>query len=284
MFYLFSCNFVKMSTILNYIMKQLRVALVQMNTGSDLSDNLDQASQLIQKAAAGGANFVLLPEVFNFRGKSPELIAHGESMEGPSVTLVRSLARTHGVWILIGSFCELSDDIAGKVYNTSVLVNPDGKVVSTYRKMHLFEAVVSGKRISEPDTFLPGDTPVLTKVAGISTGMSICFDLRFPELYRGYMKMGAKMCMVPASFTRPTGEAHWETLCRARAIDYRLFVLAPNQVGIGSGGVPSYGNSLVIDPWGRVLVRGDAVSTDVYFADLNFEESGFEINPNLLPG
>ena len=256
-------------------MEYLRVGLIQMDSQNSLDLNLEKAERLILSAVNQGGEFILLPEVFNFRGSRSQMIEQAETIDGTSVSWARLLAKTHGVWILIGSFCEQTPLDDKRVYNTSVLINPSGEIDAIYRKMHLFEATVSGVHISEPSTFLAGDQPVLTHVKGVALGLSICFDLRFPELYQNYARIGARMCAVPSSFTRPTGESHWDILCRARAVDYQQFVLAPNQVGVGAGGVESYGHSMVVDPWGRVLVCGDGITESAYMATLDFNERGF---------
>jgi predicted amidohydrolase len=178
------------------------------------------------------------------------------------------LTKRYSGWILAGSICEAIDQ-SRKVYNTSVLIGPQG-IICIYRKTHCFNAIVNGIEISESKTFETGHSPTLGSVQGIPVGLSICFDLRFSELYLSYRQQGAKILCIPAAFTSPTGEAHWEVLLRARAIESQCFVIAPNQVGKGAYPTPSYGHSMIVDPWGKILAKGDPESEGVWQADLDF--------------
>ena len=156
-------------------------------------------------------------------------------------------------------------------FNTSVLINPNGKIVTKYRKIHLFDIRLKGKEILESGRNQAGKNPKLAKIENIKAGLSICYDLRFPELYRHYSRAGAKIICIPSSFTRLTGEAHWHTLIKARAIENLSYVIAPNQAGIGSGGIKTYGHSLIVDPWGKILAEGPANGETVIFADIDLE-------------
>ena len=252
-------------------MKNFKIAAVQMNSGSDKEKNLKQAEKLIILAVKKKAKFIVLPEVFNYRGKLSEAVRFAETIPGYSTNLISQLAKKHKVWILIGSLLEKERKNL-KPFNTSVLINPSGKTVAKYRKMHLFDIKLKGKQILESSRNQAGKNPKLAKVENIKVGLSICYDLRFPELYRYYSKSGAEIICIPSSFTKPTGQAHWHTLIKARAIENFAYVIAPNQAGTGSGGVKTYGHSLIVDPWGKILAEGSANKEEVIFAeiDLNY--------------
>jgi predicted amidohydrolase len=178
-----------------------------------------------------------------------------------------ALAKKHKVAILAGSICER---IPGekKVYNTSVLINEFGEVAAKYRKTHLFNAVIGKTKVNESQHFLAGRKMVLVNIGIWTAGLSICYDLRFPEFYRKYTKAGADILCVPSAFTKVTGQAHWEILLRGRAIENLCYVLAPNQIGTDGRGIIHYGNSMIIDPWGRILARASHDKEEIIFADL----------------
>lgn len=247
----------------------LKVGLVQFNASSDKISNLARALVYVNQAIDLGAQFVLLPETFNQRGPQTLIREGAEGLqEGPSVKPFLELAKTRGVTLLL-NICQALPENQDKLYNTSLLIHPEGTIAAQYNKIHLFDVDVGEKKFRESDLFLAGDTPVIGTVLGIKTGLSICYDLRFPELYRYYATHGAKLLCIPASFTYPTGKAHWEPLLRARAIENQCFVLAPGQTGIGANGVQTYGNSMVIDPWGTVLSRGTETQEEVLVTDLD---------------
>lgn len=249
-------------------MLKLKVAAIQMTSGRNKEKNLNQAEKLITKAAKGGARFVVLPEVFNFRGKLSEAAKNAEDVPGYSTKFISELARKFKISILIGSLMEKTN---GKPFNTSVLINPQGKIISKYRKMHLFDIKLKGKEILESKRNQPGISPKIAKVNNLKIGMSICYDLRFPELYRHYSKQGAEILVIPSSFTKPTGEAHWHTLIKARAVENLSYVIAPNQAGVGSGGIKTFGHSLIVDPWGRILAEGPPNKEAVIYADIDLD-------------
>lgn len=251
-------------------MKKLKVAAVQMSSGSDKEKNLKQAKKLITLAVRKKAKFIVLPEVFNYRGKLGEAFKVAESVPGYSTNLISQLAKKYKVWILIGSLLEKEKKNL-KPYNTSVLINPNGKIAAKYRKIHLFDIKLKGKQILESSRNQAGKSPKLAKIENIKVGLSICYDLRFPELYRYYSKNGAEIICIPSSFTKPTGEAHWHTLIKARAIENFAYVIAPNQAGIGSGGVKTYGHSLIADPWGKILAEGSADKEEVIFTEIDLD-------------
>jgi predicted amidohydrolase len=230
-------------------------AAIQMSADSDKAANLERADRLIRAAAAHGAKLIALPETFNWRGKRGAEASAAEPIEGESVTLMARLARELKVHILAGS---ITERIPGqeKTYNTSVMLGPDGMPMGVYRKIHLFDIDLPGRvTAKESASREPGAEVVCIGTAVGAVGLSICYDLRFPELYRRLAFVGAKILIVPACFTFPTGEAHWESLLRARAIENQCYVIAPAQFGTNVHGYQDYGNSMIIDPWGRVLGR-----------------------------
>ena len=242
-----------------------------MKSGADKEKNLNQAKKLISLAAKKKANFIILPEVFNYRGKLSEAMKVAESAPGYSTKFISRLAKKYKVWILIGSMLETVEAGRNLPFNTSVLINPQGKITAKYRKMHLFDIKLKGKEILESSRNQAGNNPQLAKIENVKVGLSICYDLRFPELYRYYSKRGAKIICIPSSFIKPTGEAHWHTLIKARAIENFAYVIAPNQAGTGSGGVKTYGHSLIVDPWGKILAEGSANKEEVIFAEIDLD-------------
>jgi predicted amidohydrolase len=241
----------------NSIMPQrpLRVVLLQNSAGADVERNLAGIERRLRRAPA--CDLIALPEVFAIRGEDADYRAAAERLPGPITKRLMALAARRRVWILAGSVIERC---RGKIYNTSVLINRQGRLAAHYRKIHLFEANLgNGQIIRESDIYAAGAKPVMAVVEGWSCGLAICYDLRFPELFRHYSKHGVALFFVPSNFTQKTGKDHWETLVRARAIENQAFVVAPNQCGINPRtGVASHGHSLVVGPWGDVLaVAGD---------------------------
>lgn len=240
-----------------------------MKSGGDKEKNLKQAEKLVTTAAKNKAVFVALPEVFNFRGKLSDAAKSAETVPGYSTKFISNLARKNRIWILIGSMMEKNKN--HKPFNTSVLINPQGEIIAKYRKIHLFDIKLKGKTILESSRNKAGDKPKLTKVKNVKVGLSICYDLRFPELYRKYSEDGAEIICIPSSFTKPTGEAHWHTLIKSRAIENLCYVIAPNQAGTGSGGIKTFGHSLIVDPWGKILAEGPSNGEAVIFADIDLD-------------
>ena len=254
----------------------MRVAAVQMRSGADRAANIAAASALVGRAAAYGARLIALPEKWPFV-HGPRTAEGAEPLNGPSVTAARGWARDLGVAILAGSLIESRDD--GPPRNTSVLIDPSGEVVAVYRKLHMFDVDVGGVSYRESAATAPGDEVVLGRVLGRGIGMSVCYDLRFPELYRSLAFAGAEILVVPAAFTSATGRDHWEPLLRARAIENQAFVIAPGQHGTHDDGTVSHGRSMIVDPWGVVLAQaGDGEGLAV--ADLDFGRMG-EIRQRL---
>lgn len=230
-------------------------AVVQLTTTSDEEASVASAEWMIRRAAARGAVLVTTPENTNFLGPHGAKVTRAQPVDGPLITRFAALSRELGIHLLIGSFNERSDDPA-RCYNTSVLLGPDGAVIATYRKLHLFDVDVSDDvRFRESDTVLPGDRVVVADTALGRIGLSICYDLRFPELYRALVDQGAEIITVPAAFTLTTGRDHWHPLLQARAIETQAFVLAAGQVGRhDDGGLrQSFGHSVIYDPWGQQL-------------------------------
>lgn len=236
-------------------MSSLHVAAVQLRATADRAETLRQGLALVDRAGKNGARFIATPENTDVIGPRREKIAGAETLEGPLVSAYRDAAVRHGAWLLIGSFAERAPgQEAHKVHNTSVLIAPNGAIVRTYRKIHLFDASLpDGAPYCESEVVVPGTSVEVADTPFARIGLSICYDLRFPELYRQMATEGATMLCVPAAFTVPTGRAHWETLLRARAIENLCWVVAPAQVGRHGKDRASWGHSLIIDPWGTVV-------------------------------
>jgi deaminated glutathione amidase len=245
-------------------------AAVQMESGSDLRANLARADILVRQAARRGANLIVLPEVFAWRGLRADEAGVPSAIPGPVTEILCGLAAELRVVLVGGSFLERSDH-AAKSYNTSLLIDAGGVIRGTYRKMHLFDVDLPGAvTVRESDTRVPGTEPVTVATDVGQIGMSICYDLRFPELYRRLACEGATIVTIPSAFTAFTGAAHWETLLRARAIENQVYVIAPNQTGTSPHGFADYGNSMIVDPWGVVVARaGDG--EDVILAEIDAE-------------
>jgi deaminated glutathione amidase len=231
----------------------LRVACVQLTSRSDKAANLEKADKLVAKASATGADVVVLPEKWNAIGDAELLRAAAESLEsGESVDELRRWARTYGITIVGGSITERREG-REKLSNTSVVVDPQGEIVGVYRKIHMFDVDVGGHVYRESEAEEPGEEPVVADVESWRAGLTVCYDVRFPELYRILALEGAELVTVPAHFTLYTGKDHWELLLRARAVENQYYVVAAAQIGETRPGRLSYGRSLIADPWGTVL-------------------------------
>jgi predicted amidohydrolase len=247
---------------------KLSVALVQLNATDDVATNLETAMALAEEAA-NGARLVALPEYLHYRGPDSGFRESARPIPGAHTDPFAEVARRRGVWILIGSTAETSADPL-RPFNTSTLIAPDGTIAATYRKIHLFDVAVDrGPVDTESARVTAGDQVVTAPVDGAVLGLTICYDLRFPELYRSLTVAGAEILMVPANFTERTGRDHWEVLLRARAIENGAYVLAPAQVG-GPPGSPSYGRSMVVDPWGTVIAQA-ADTVGIVRAELDLD-------------
>ena len=228
----------------------MRVAAVQLNSNGDKSRNLEVAERLVRAAAADGAALVALPEKWNLLAAGEELLAGAEPLDGPSLAAARAWARELGVHVLAGSVAEATGE---RAFNTSVLIGPDGEDLAVYRKVHLFDVEAGGVTYRESAHEQPGAELATAPAGELVVGLSVCYDLRFPELYRILALRGADLLTVPSAFTTATGRDHWEVLLRARAIEDQAFVLAPNQVGTAPPHFDSWGHSAIVDPWGRLL-------------------------------
>ena len=247
---------------------RIRVACVQLTSRDDKASNLEAAERLVARAASTGADVVVLPEKWNAIGGVDVLHAAAEPVDGgESVEAMAGWARTHGITLVGGSITERR---AGreKLSNTCLVFDPDGAVVAVYRKIHLFDVEVGGHVYRESEAEEPGEEPVVARLEDWPIGLSVCYDVRFPELYRILALDGAELVTVPAHFTTPTGKDHWHVLLRARAIENQLYVAAAAQVGETLPGKPSYGRSLIADPWGIVLAQAPDEET-VIFAELD---------------
>lgn len=248
----------------------VRVAVVQLTTTTDQDRSLAEAEALVHTAASSGAKLVALPENVSFMGPEAEKARRAEPLDGPTFARVAGWAQRHALYLLAGSLPEKSTD-PDRPFNTSVLYSPAGARVAVYRKIHLFDvALGAGATHTESDSVSPGDRLVVARTPAGEIGLSICYDLRFPGLYRALARAGAQLLAVPSAFTVPTGRDHWEVLLRARAIENQCYVVAPAQVGRNTEHRRTYGRSMIVDPWGTVLARcPDRPS--VAFADIELD-------------
>ncbi|MFO0585329.1 MAG: carbon-nitrogen hydrolase family protein [Anaeromyxobacter sp.] len=258
------------------------MGVVQMNSTADRARNLDAAIGYVEEAADLGAKLVGLPENFSFMGPEQDRIENAETLEGPTLSALREVARRRGLFVVAGSIAEATD-VPGKTANTSALIGDDGSIVASYRKIHLFDVnVPDGARYAESSTVVPGDEVVVARTELGAIGLSVCYDVRFPELYRELSSLGADVLTVPAAFTLYTGKDHWEVLLRARAIENLAYVMAPAQVGQHHGNRWTFGNAMIVDPWGTVLARcpdGEGVAV-APFRRARLERSRLEL-PSL---
>ena len=247
----------------------MRAAAVQLESTDDKDRNLETADRLTRAAAADGATLVVLPERLDIRGDAADYAAGAEPLDGRPVSWAREVARELGIDLVAGSVAERREG-RERVANTSVHVGPDGEIEAVYRKIHMFDVEVAGVEYRESEHSEPADEIVVSQTAqGLGLGLTICYDLRFPELYRILALRGARVVAVPAAFTRVTGEAHWEILLRARAIENQVFVIAPGQGRLPGPDRDSYGNSMIVDPWGDVLARAGGEGACFVAADLD---------------
>jgi len=277
----------------------VRVGAVQICSTEDVAANLERACALVQEASRQGAELVGLPENFAYLGSDKD---HKTSLaetlddrggpttdsakdgaksgetdgpkDGPILQRMRRLAIDSGVWLLLGGFPERVPGQSDRLANTSVLLDPRGEVRARYRKIHLFDVEVpGGHRFCESDTVVRGESPVLAETPWGPLALSICYDLRFPELYRQLAAAGARMIAVPSAFTRETGKDHWHVLLRARAIENQAYLIAPAQWGFHGGKRASYGHALIVDPWGVVLAEcGERDSVAVATLDFDYQD------------
>jgi deaminated glutathione amidase len=238
-------------------MSQIRVACVQMRSGTEVAPNIAEASALIRQAAAGGAGLIATPEMTTLLDRKPGSAWEKSTSEDadPGLAAFRALAKELGVTLLIGSLAIRAEE--GKCANRSFLIGPDGGIIARYDKIHMFDVQLNaGNVYKESDSYAPGGDAIVANLPTAKLGLTVCYDVRFPDLFRQLAISGAQIIAVPAAFTKITGEAHWHTLLRARAIETGCFVIAPAQGGKHQDGRETFGHSLIIDPWGEILAEG----------------------------
>jgi deaminated glutathione amidase len=232
---------------------KILAAVAQLTTTTDVAQSFDAAEGIVDEAAKLGAQFVILPENVSFMGPEEQKLLLAEPIDGPSFKRLGRIAQSHGIWLLGGTLPEIAEQ-PGLAYNTSTLFNPQGELVARYRKIHLFDvALGEGATHMESSSVAPGTEAVMASTDIGKIGMTVCYDLRFPTLFRALFHAGAEIITVPAAFTVPTGRDHWEVLLRARAIESQCYVIACGQYGANTPKRRTYGRSTIIDPWGTVL-------------------------------
>jgi predicted amidohydrolase len=242
----------------------VRAAAVQLTSSADKGRNLDTAGRLVADAVAAGAELVVLPEMFNCLGTGAELAAGAEPLDGPTAGWASDTAARHGITLVAGTFVEVpaAADPSARRRNTCTVWGPDGTRLAVYRKIHLFDVTVPGAEYEESSVIAPGDDVVVADTPAGPVGLSVCYDVRFPELYRIAALGGATVVTVPAAFTARTGPPHWEVLLRARAIENQVFVIAAAQVGSTNEKLHWHGHAMIIDPWGTVLAEAGGSADD----------------------
>jgi predicted amidohydrolase len=249
-------------------MNKIPTAVIQINAGSDKKSNLDNAARLVKRAARNGARLVALPELFNWRGSKRDMKKNSEPLSGLTYKKMAGLASSLNIYIHCGSILE-TNPRSQKPFNTSFLLSPKGKRIAHYRKIHLFTLRAPGKGSIDERLLYSAGGKIISALTPFGTvGFTICYDLRFPELYRSLTIQGAEIIFVPSAFTFDTGKAHWETLLRTRSIENQVFIIAPNQYGNGPSQTLNYGHSMIVDPWGTVLARCTNEEKIIY-ADLD---------------
>ena len=259
-------------------MQKFMVAVVQMDTQNDNQANWQQMAAFVDEAAAKGAQLVAFPEVVNILSEAP---VYAEPIPGPTTELLMRKAKEHHIWIHGGSISEVNPD-GPRTYNTTVLINPDGEIVARYSKLHNFDMTLpDGSSVRESDRKEPGKEIVTVQTELGHLGFAICYDMRFPELFRLMALEGAQIIFLPANFTMPTGKDHWEPILRARAIENGCYIIAPNQTGVKEK-FTAYGNSMVVDPWGTVIARAsDKPGVILAEIDLGYLKSVRQRNPSI---
>ncbi len=253
-------------------LKKIRAACVQISAGSDWRKNLTSSICLAEKAVQKKARLIAFPENFLWRGSSRYLPVIADAIPRTAIPFFQLFAKRKKVFLLLGSLI-FPSRIKSKFRNISILISDQGRILADYQKKHLFDVHLHGLNIRESDYFLAGKKHKFTNILGRPAGFSICYDLRFPELYRDLSRRGCHLFFAPANFTYKTGEAHWETLIRARAIENQAFVLAPAQWGKNPDtGVRSYGHTMIVDPWGRTLDSLGSQGQGIVISDLDFKD------------
>ncbi len=251
----------------------MRAAAIQLNSTGDKARNIEAAERLVRAAAAHGAELAVLPEKWNLLGEATVISEGAEPLDGPTISAARGWARELGIHLVAGSIAERAEGHE-KAFNTSTLIGPDGELEASYRKIHMFDVDVGGVAYRESAQEAPGDQAVTADLGGpldgVTLGLTVCYDLRFPELYRILAIRGATVFSIPSAFTTDTGKDHWDVLLRARAIENQAFVVAADQIGEAAPHYRSYGRSAIVDPWGVVLAQAPDEECFVA-ADLDFE-------------
>ena len=244
----------------------MKVALIQITVGSNFNENFEKAKKFLNKSLNSNPNFILLPECFlHLSSKSKISI----DMSHDAIKYFKNFSMMNKVYLLLGSLPITEND---KSFNRSILINPDGEIISIYDKIHMFDITLkNGETYKESDYYTPGSKLKMTKVLGHSVGHSICYDLRYPKLYRTLAKKGSQIIVIPSAFTYTTGKAHWHTLIKARAIENGVFILAPNQWGVNNENRSTYGHTLIVDPWGEILAEADE-SEMIVTSELNLNK------------
>lgn len=247
----------------------MKIAAIQMTSGDDITANIAALEPLLASAAKQGAKLIATPEnTFYMRAEGTAAMQDVSMAEHAGITWAKAAAKSHGVWLLIGSIRAREEGME-KPYNRSVLINPRGEIAASYDKIHLFDvSLANGQSYRESSQAMAGCSATIAKVEDMTLGMSVCYDLRFPALYQALSAQGATLLAVPSAFTRPTGAAHWHTLLKARAIENACYVIAPAQCGTHPGGRETYGHSLIIDPWGEVLAEASGDKPEVIVAEI----------------
>lgn len=264
--------------------KKFKVAAIQMTSINDKEVNLKKAESFIALAGEEGAKIVALPEMFNFSGRIKEKKENAESIPGPTIDWLKKLARKFTIYLLCGSILEESKEEGKRIfYNTSVFLNPRGQIIARYRKLHLFDVTLpDNSSLRESELITTGDTVVQVETPVALFGLSICYDIRFPELYRRLAKKGVQVVFIPSAFTLQTGKDHWETLVRARAIENQFYVIAPAQIGKDFEGKRCWGKSMIVDPWGIPLAKAPEKETVIFSeVDLSYQKKIREDMPSL---
>lgn len=250
----------------------LRVGAIQMESGVNRDANLASAVRLVEQAARQGAQLVVLPELFNYLGSLDSLFDHAEPLSGPTVKTMRETARRLEILLCAGSYAALDSDDPPKVANRSLLIDARGEVISTYDKIHCFDVELPDVEIRESRVVAAGRSVRVTASACGPVGQAICYDLRFPELFRQMTHAGMRIGVLPSAFTDRTGKAHWEILLRARAIENQIFLVAANQAGLIDGRIKCHGHTCVIGPWGEVLAMAPGDGEGVVMAEIDLSD------------
>lgn len=256
----------------------MKVVAVQMKCSPEQPDNFSRASSLIRTAAQQGAELVVLPELFATLGRPSHMRQIAEPLDGPTLAWAQSATQANNCALIAGSFIERD---GAALFNTSIAVCTDGSLLGSYRKIHLFDVDIEGARSKESDTFSSGTDPVVVDINGLRVGLTLCYDLRFPELFRAEADQGADIIVVPAAFTEATGRDHWELLLRARAVENQTMIIAAAQWGTSPDGTERHGHALIVDAWGRVLT--DAGPEGDTFVEAEFDATAQSDIRNRLP-